>query len=607
MEALPLLILDTVCDYLIDMEPIRASLLSFALTSKTCRAVAARQLFSSIKLSSRLGPFPHRLVGLEEVLDRSSARRFVRTLRVGCATSGSFRTGGYRDEEAFWAPFVRFLSSLAALRDLVWEDLGQIPRCVLSALREQLPSCRLRVEYLSLPSPHEKQACQEVLHKSYKLATLPNLNSIRVPHTKSEWRNYKGDAVLQMVAGLAEGLRHVSLWENGSDGWEETGPWHGTYSVPDWVRLLPAGSKGELHSLAIKAGVVTGSHISTWEANTDFSVLRSLTLSRVDLSALQVLATLAEENNFLCLTDLDLAAKRTRSEEREEAESTLTRLLFSLSPLENLALVAIGEASYNAALTTHGSTLHLLRVKETILSSQGIALLVHSCPLLRTLDIEILRSAGDRVETAVYRSLGTLRSLESLSLGLHCLAHQFEARPRLSESEIKTVLANAALDAQLALSIAQTISTAHPPSFATHNLPPKLRSITLRVLPIYSKSSYRISKSFLQLLELIGRGWECSFDPRDTHQGAMFIEELPETVRARMKWNVTQWVERLVWSDIKREKTMVLKAWKALWPATGAYWMDGWRGFPLATGTGIDDSVYDLDGSRYIVSPLPRR
>ena len=44
----------------------------------------------------------------------------------------------------------------------------------------------------------------------------------------------------------------------------------------------------------------------------------------------------------------------------------------------------------------------------------------------------------------------------------------------------------------------------------------------------------------------------------------MFIEELPETVRARMKWNVTQWVERLVWSDIKREKTMVLKAWKAL-------------------------------------------
>lgn len=67
-----------------------------------------------------------------------------------------------------------------------------------------------------------------------------------------------------------------------------------------------------------------------------------------------------------------------------------------------------------------------------------------------------------------------------------------------------------------------------------------------------------------------------------------------------MEWNVTQWFERLIWDNIKRERTAVLRAWKELWPATGATWMDKWRGIPLATGTGIADSFYDPDRSRYV-------
>jgi hypothetical protein len=263
----------------------------------------------------------------------------------------------------------------------------------------------------------------------------------------------------------------------------------------------------------------------------------------------------------------------------------MTQLLLSLRPLVNLALVAIGEAAYNAAISRHGARLRVLRVKDTILSSQGIAQLVQSCPTLQTLDIEILRSAGDRVEVATYRSLGSLRSLESLSLGLHCISHHPEGNDRISYA-IREVLVNTALDWQLALSIAQTITAANPPT--AHNLPPRLREIKLRILPVNS-NSYRISKSLLYLLGLIGRGWEYRLDPRDTHQGAVHIEELPQSVGARINWNVTQWFERLIW-DSKREKTAVLRAWKALWPATGAYWMDQWRGTPLATGTGTDES-----------------
>lgn len=80
MEDLPLLVLDTVCEYLAEMESNRASLFSFALTSQTCYAVAKRQLFSKIGLDRSPEPFRQHLLRLEEILDRSSARNFVRTL-----------------------------------------------------------------------------------------------------------------------------------------------------------------------------------------------------------------------------------------------------------------------------------------------------------------------------------------------------------------------------------------------------------------------------------------------------------------------------------------------------------------------------------------------
>jgi hypothetical protein len=462
----------------------------------------------------------------------------------------------------------------------------------------------LYVEYLDLPSPRQKEASQDIVDKTYVLATLPNLHSIGVPYSNAEWRNYKRDSVLQMTAGLAAGLRHVSIWETEMDLWE-TEPWHGSYSVPNYVCPVPVGTKGKLQSLKIKAVAVTGSQLARWDVHTDFSVLRTLKLSRVELSALQVLTALAEGDKFRCLRDLNLAAVRAESEDRDEIESKMTRLMLSLCPLVSLALAAIGEASYNAAISRHGASLQVLRMTETILSSQQVELLVQSCPRVELLEIEILRSAGDCVELATYRTLGSLRYLEYLELRLHCISYRptgdpdgrnaWETRSTLSAGEMRKVLINTALDKQLALSISQTITAAHPS--VEHDLPPKLREIRLRVHPV-SSESYPLSQSFQHLLELIGRGWSYRLYPRDTNQSTAHIEELPETIRTRMRWNVTQWVERLIWSDIDHEKTMVMNAWKALWPATGPNWMDKWRGTPLAIETGIDDSFCDPDKSR---------
>ena len=113
MEDLPLLVLDNVCEYLTDIESDRASLRSFALTSRTCYAVAKRQLFSEIRLDKGPQPFRQRLARLEDVLDRSSARNFVRTLRVGWLVNYGSPVEAQFSEQAVWTPLARFISTLA--------------------------------------------------------------------------------------------------------------------------------------------------------------------------------------------------------------------------------------------------------------------------------------------------------------------------------------------------------------------------------------------------------------------------------------------------------------------------------------------------------------
>ena len=85
MEALPLLVLELVCEYLGQCEPHRASLLAFASASRVCRAAARRERFSRVSINIDDAGFDESLERLEYVLDQASIHACVRVLELkGC-------------------------------------------------------------------------------------------------------------------------------------------------------------------------------------------------------------------------------------------------------------------------------------------------------------------------------------------------------------------------------------------------------------------------------------------------------------------------------------------------------------------------------------------
>jgi hypothetical protein len=149
--------------------------------------------------------------------------------------------------------------------------------------------------------------------------------------------------------------------------------------------------------------------LAPWERHTDFSVLRSLQFTyQIDLDILQEVTTLAERDRLSCLKALDLSAISCEYEDRVEVESTTTRLFLSLHPLTKIGIDGAGVTTFEAILGRHGSELQVLCFEDLILSLQQVVQLRGSCPKIRELSIEILRSAGDHVEAETYQTLGSI-------------------------------------------------------------------------------------------------------------------------------------------------------------------------------------------------------
>ncbi|KAH6643667.1 hypothetical protein C7974DRAFT_467455 [Boeremia exigua] len=524
MEALPLLVLESVCEYLAHGEPRKTSLLAFA------------SRFLQISINIKDGYFPQSLERVERMLDETQSRTCVRVLNLGwdralyyepyemlmtpekrfCAScplqNASFEGKKPRDAR-WWKPLVRFLSSIH-LKDVIWASQEQVPRCILSVLNEQIPRCRLHVYGFDLRSLHQssKDSLQNINDTEFLLATSPclyNIITANKPTDNLHCDNYNDDAILQLAAGMASNLKHVLVWDQTitPSGEFERGKRHARL---DWRGFRPQSdsewcatpiTKGQLHSLTIDPRIaIFATRLTLWQKHIDFSVLRTLTLAnRIELGALQILVALAQQDGLCHLKALDLPVIH---EDHEEADSTIARLLSLLNPLADLGVVAVGDCVYEAALKQHGGSLQVFRVKDTVLSAQQVTQLRESCPKIRKLSIEILRSAGDQVEVKTYRNLGSMRYLESLSLVLHCIKslqlQEIEEAKQVSNRRVRKAkqvsnhrfekafavayrqgLINAAVDKTLAMSIFRTIFDAH--TYTKAYLPPKLTSIQLRV------------------------------------------------------------------------------------------------------------------------------
>ena len=631
METLPQVALDSVCEYLALGESCRTSLLAFASVSRACHAAARRERFSHLFINVDDARFEEKLERLECILDVTKSRNCVKVLKLGAhdarqteredsspADAYTSRRGlgsdlhpirplrGWKPRtelrpDEFWQPLVRFISSVR-LQDLVWTSIEQIPHCILLVLNKKVPICRLHVYGFDLQSLHQREPLQDIETTDYMLVTSPYLHSIVAPCSKydaSGRANYNEEAILQMAAGLAPNLKHVCVWDNSLMASGELRPrritrpkWRGFYPESNSECGEIPKTKGQIQSLAIDAAHgVNGLQLASWDLRIDFSALRSFHLARrIDLDVLQQLAYLAERDGFSRLKVLDLPAISCGYEDLFEVELAMTRLILSLHPLIELGIVGAKGDTFEATLKRHGDELRHLRIKESILSLQQVHWLQESCPKIRELSIEILRSAGDQVEIETYRSLGSMRNLENLMLMLHCTDYSPGDGPddpallmMPSEDEddqeamaiaMHQVFINAAVDESLARSIFQQMSASH--ASAKAGLPPKLSEILLRVGGASVLNDQMMSSDFEGVLAWIGRSWTCTRDPRDTHQSELSIEEANLGARLSIGGRLEDDIDELSGSE------QYAGIWKTLWPETGAGWKEEWQSISLA-------------------------
>lgn len=160
--------------------------MAFASASRVCRAAAWRVRFSEVSIDVDDAQFFKRLEQLECILDEAKSRICVRVLKLGVSTVYRAGCEDGETEDAYvshmrlapnfhpirplrewkpsieprldewWQPLARFISSVH-IKDLIWASTEQIPRCVLSVLNEQTPSCRLHVHKFDLRSLHQRE------------------------------------------------------------------------------------------------------------------------------------------------------------------------------------------------------------------------------------------------------------------------------------------------------------------------------------------------------------------------------------------------------------------------------------------------------------------
>lgn len=643
METLPLLVLESICEHLAYDKSHEHSLSAFASTSRVCHTAARRERFFQVSIDVDDEQYFHqRLARLERMLDEARARSCVRVLKLGTHTVFQARGEDDRTEEAWltstrslrkfheawvwelrtdsrasewWGPLVRFISSFH-LKDLFWNSAEQIPRCILSVLNKHVPRCRLHVQAFDLRSLHQRTILQNIDDAEYELASSPSLHSIISPYSVFDatgCANYNGEATLRLVAELAHNLKHVWVWDNTLRGSGDRRPgrstrqlaWRGFRPQSDNVWCEVPRTKGQLQSLRIDPdSALTGSQLATWELHTNFSVLKSLKIADgIKLEALHILDGLVERDGICSLRALELPAVLCDFEDRRNAESMMTRLLLSLKPLVELSVVGVQDSSFDAVLQRHGNSLQACHIEDFILSPQQVKQMRESLPRVKDLSIELLRSAGDKVEIEAYKALGSMRNLESLSIGLQCTDYRYdrddpegycllmgpcshfqdEEEQEAMKVSIRQVLINAAVDESLARSIFRTISEAH--TSAKPGLQPKLNSIRLRVDGAPELNNQSMNHNFQGVLAWIGRSWRYKRDPRDTHQNDFTVEEVNSDARKR-KAN-----ELEVDMDDFPDSEQYASIWSSLWPKTGTGWREEWRSFPLVGCSASTETV----------------
>ncbi|PTB38226.1 hypothetical protein M441DRAFT_60489 [Trichoderma asperellum CBS 433.97] len=502
-----------------------------------------------------------------------------------------------------WAQVARFISRLSCLSNLVYECIGQVPMCLLSALRDNCPNARLHVYTFSLRSLYQpRNEYHDISPEEYALATSPNLYGLYMKHSSYDEERYIGynqEAVIKMVGGLAPRLSYVGMASKPLGGTLELAQayqLHWQSGKPEWKGFFINGSqacdtvqgKGSLHTLYLDGA--SKLRIHQWSGYTDFSKLTTLQLGSTSIDAVQVLASIGESGGLSSLSSLALMPEVVNEEQEMAADESVCRLLRALKPLRSLELEnEIGNDAWRAVVDQHGNSLRELRfvpVRRSeyddegevfMLSCDKIRLLSGTCSQLEKLELRVPRTRGDEDEVEIYRNLGRLPRLKHISLILECAVFDPpEARDGESFIEIsgwelpvsvyRTALINTAMDSVLAQSLFETIATTRSYAGGCSLVTLKLK---IRGAGVFGR--IWVDNEAKIPLQWVGQSW---FVRRDSRDGGLIVQK------------IKSFVDDLdVLKDDFPERDDLRAVWMDIWPGSPGDRRNQWHSFPLAGST----------------------
>lgn len=502
-----------------------------------------------------------------------------------------------------WLPLAHLIPQLPSLSDFLFLLPIQFPKCLLDQMHATGLSCRLHIDRLFLRS----LATASTDSYEFRLASSPCLFSLKTihsgdgnPHENIPSTCYSEDAVARMTSGLAPSLKEITLVypAPGASRMEYIPPpWKGfSQEIGEDYRM----SWGNLKFLRFDHfWRITEDRLDYWSTQTDFTRLQALEFDAcLTSNLLRHLATNFQLPDLKTLVLTNLRRERENSDDHGEAAN---EFLKSLPPLMFLTLDGwYPEISIDALAIHHGprlSEFKLLNYPGADLTKDDLEALGRHCISLRDFTLNLRRSQGDSTEANLYKALGSLPQLQSISLDLQVSkayspmnndedddgnlfntlvddeydrmipSELLEDGPDSSEAcngAMREQLINCAFDKILARSIFDAISSGKPQV----SLP--LEELTIKITDVGQFGMVDCPAHFVSVLFHLCRPWRVSRNIRDDRRHEIQIEE-------------TEPIPSQLLPPPKELKGWLEAIWRRVWPEKiSEDWQSDWHSFPIS-------------------------
>ncbi|RMJ28844.1 hypothetical protein PHISP_00295 [Aspergillus sp. HF37] len=516
-------------------------------------------------------------------------RQLAHWVRPGINLMGT--TPGYYTEKN-WQPLVLLVTTLGHLTELHYSVDNMFPVCLLRAIHEHHPTCKLNIwssQTLSLDKPGlGRLSAYDTprFNDPFDLEVLrsPCLHAIGIDYAVGE-RSHQ-HPIIPLIA-MAPNLKHIRI-RLLSDFFGRT-----VSSIneewTDFVSSLNPVPSASLASVSFSP-VISGIEPTLLKLGQlmDLSQLRSLEIHRIRHPVIMKQAL----SSIVNLETLFIHVHRPKLIEPSSFSEIMKSIFDRFKPLKYLCIRALDDLSLlDDILIRHGRSLRGLMIEpvsrngligHTATDTRGyiyprfghadVERLAESCPHLEELRIPVQRSKGDHQECQLYRALGKFSMLRSLILDLGCNPPQ---APDINENvydiyTLKDALINAAVDESLAMAIWDIVVSSQK-TCALRNL---------RCGPfggdVFGREAcyvfQRRSRSFL----VSRRGFHLAEPPEVTEIGK-------EQREADADWSTTY--EKRVGLEAKlfRIPRWITRTIHSIWPPGlyGTDWSTGWNSFPL--------------------------